>query len=1199
MKITTLSWTLALGLITNTALGQHPQSSGCGTEQVSQHETPKALSCTKASTNYSNHYALKESFIPENANSVTKTVHVNFIVIRRANGTGNLFNDAATKLRIKQYFTNVNLNYQTNSAANYALTPYIAPPYVFLPDSKVRIVLDSIYYVNDPTPDSSLYYGSGGAVHYPNICTLQSYMSTNHPTSTRALNYYLTGGEWSGVGGFAGTDAIQSFYRRSPEMNVNTVHDWWFAFHMTHEIGHCLDLKHVYESNDQTCNPANIDFLSDAFPNVSCLPSCNVCLLPASSGDNNLMGGNADWVYASRLQMGIMHRALMTENHLQISCGTGQIRNHSTGYSTTPMEITQNETWDFTVKMYQDLVVKAGSTLTIKCVVEFVPEASLIIEPGAKVILDGGKLTNEWYYRNFWQGVQVWGTTTQHQYPVGVHTYQGLLKIINGGIIENAVNGARNWKPGDYNKIGGVITCSDAVFRNNRRAVEFVTYENFSTSNPAIKRPDLSSFSKTTFTIDNNMIGGNSNFIYHVSMWDVNGIGYSNCTFNNLNTNKVYTSYYNEAIYSIDAGYSISAGCSSFTSPCPDANLLKSTFTGFTKAIEASNSSTSRTISVDQAIFTDNLYGVVIGSLNNTAVNRSIFNIGGYTATGLSGAAIHNGIINTTSTGYKFEENKFYRTVGTTPTIYGISNISSGAFNNRIYKNEFYNITKGNYNSGTLRSSSDAYVGYQALCNRFDGTQTYGVEAVINGSSSLDGIRGYQGDPIGNISSGNTYFNITNPSIGFRNGTNWPINYYYKGSNTSPTTSGSIALVLATNANACLSSFSSDGGSSGLILNPHSKEVINAELASLTKQKTDLKYAYARLIDNGNTEQSVKNLDERFSKDASSLRDQLISGSPYISQEMILSAISKNILPEAMILEICLANPESVRGELFISKMKESSVNAIPEYIYDLIRGTWYDESSRSLLEKALGETDYQMQLRYTTLLTSLLLSDEKTDSDVLNELSRQSSVSSKFDVVEFHIEHNNYDLATKTLNGLLIKNPEDQIMFSDLDQYIALRKNVFESGRKISQMSEQEMNQLVRLTESKGKVSNLARNILCFFYNNCIEPAFESSEPTSLVLPKDVRNNSSEKLMYAVSIYPNPAIQNTNLSWNISEKLDNCKIYIYSIAGKLIHTYDIQANEGKLTIETGNLSDGVYFYSLENKGEQKSTDKFIISKSK
>lgn len=524
---------------------------------------------------------------------------------------------------------------------------------------------------------------------------LNSFLETYYPKRLKALPLYVTRGDLLGAAGYSHNGGILTLYRTNPDWNTNSVHDYWYSQHLVHEIGHGLDLAHTYDNaNQQNCHVNQFDFLWDVYDTTAIRPCpsvsyCDVCPILASSHNNIIMGGYAAQ-FMSALQMGIMHRATVLENQWN----TGyNMRRYVTGYNENPLEIAEDQTWDFSIKMYQDLVIKSGATLTIQCDVKFVPQAKVVIEPGGTLIIDGGTLTNEAYYNDYWQGIQVYGTTNKSQFPESNPTYQGKLIVENGGIIENAVKAVTNWHQDKWGEIGGVIQVNDGVFRNNRRDVEFMSYQNFVPNNPNNKLSDFSYFRNTDFISDDNFIEKGLPAQKHVTLWEVHGINFLNCHFsNNVTGDKSITGAPNGGIYAIDASFTVGPQCTGTIYPCPASNLLKSSFTGLEIAIEASGSGTSETATISQTDFTDNIWGVKVDEFDNVSINRNNIEIGdgGYTLFWPIGV----GIYLDNSTGYIVEENNVSTSL-TNGYYNGVVADNSSGDNNRLYKNTFTGLTIG------------------------------------------------------------------------------------------------------------------------------------------------------------------------------------------------------------------------------------------------------------------------------------------------------------------------------------------------------------------------------------------------------------------------------------------------------------------------------------------------------------------------
>ncbi len=163
---------------------------------------------------------------------------------------------------------------------------------------------------------------------------------------------------------------------------------------------------------------------------------------------------------------------------------------------------------DGVIRIENDIEIPAGCTVSIKdFIIKFKTNKKLVVNKGAVLILDNTKLTSvdgcEKYV--FWHGIEVWGTSNQHQSTIGGVCMQGTLKLLNGAIIENAEEGITNWKPNDFSAIGGIIQVDKSSFINNRRAVSFMPYSNFNPLNPSELRDDLSYFYSSNFITNKNL----------------------------------------------------------------------------------------------------------------------------------------------------------------------------------------------------------------------------------------------------------------------------------------------------------------------------------------------------------------------------------------------------------------------------------------------------------------------------------------------------------------------------------------------------------------------------------------------------------------------------------------------------------------------------------------------------------------------
>ena len=360
-----------------------------------------------------------------------------------------------------------------------------------------------------------------------------------------------------------------------------------------------------------------------------------------------------------------------------------------------------------------DLIIDSLATLTITDTLYIAGGHNIIVRPGGKLIVNGGTLTNA-CDGEMWQGIIVEGNASIRQAALA----QGSV-ILTNATIENARDAICTRKAGSDPYIehaGGIIQATNTLFRNNRRSVEFLSYENHTTGGAVTD--NVSYFTRCTFTVDNdNLFAANSvTFGTHVSLWEVRGVKFNGCAFRNETG-----SHSGKAIYTEEAGFTAKRVCPqvSNTDPCVCNNygndtVRRCTFSGFHTAVHAANNNASYAVTLDNCDFSQNRTGVKLSAADNAQVSFCDFN--------LSGTSSFCGVELTNSTGYTIESNTLHSEPYTnTPSAIGMVVTHSGTAENVIRKNVFRNLMNGCLAQDT--NATPPYVkpqyGLQFQCNDF------------------------------------------------------------------------------------------------------------------------------------------------------------------------------------------------------------------------------------------------------------------------------------------------------------------------------------------------------------------------------------------------------------------------------------------------------------------------------------------------
>lgn len=360
MKIKYLLSTIFLFLYLGDAISQLNISdyNNCFIESVNIEQ--RSEDCGRLSEAYLTKYGTQSYNIPNSSNPQYKTILVNFNIMQKNDGSGNFSSNANDVNNLSNIFNWMNGYYKNNQSPSDPIQGV-----EFIPDTYIRFELAGIYFYQNTTLWNSA-----------NSEQLLNMLQSNYPERMNQLNIFFTEGAYENASGFTnflpsmtGYNLDQCIVTFNKYNNGNDIGYYACAGHLAHEMGHVLGLLHTYEPSccHETCDESDRDYLDDVFGidgnNNNCWHDVGWSCDPKSSNNtctNNMMGGLQVAGYFSPKQIGRMNRSINIAS-------TQRYIKEGTYNSNTPLEITENEYWDFSIRLYNDIIINQGATLTISC----------------------------------------------------------------------------------------------------------------------------------------------------------------------------------------------------------------------------------------------------------------------------------------------------------------------------------------------------------------------------------------------------------------------------------------------------------------------------------------------------------------------------------------------------------------------------------------------------------------------------------------------------------------------------------------------------------------------------------------------------------------------------------------------------------------------------------------------------------------
>ena len=856
--------------------------------------------------------------------------------------------------------------------------------------------------------------------------------------------------------------------------------------------------------------------------------------------------------------------------------------------------IISNVTCSIPMRTSKPIIIQNGGVLTINSTLKCSEDVYIKVMPGGKLIVNGGILQNG-CIENSWQGIIVEGNSTQSQ--MGANANQGIV-VFNGATIENAICGIKVGDLSDPSKSGGIVYATNSTFKNCMNSVIFRPYENM---NGNIEFANRSKFTNCNFVIDTNFNSTGLVFDTHVKLFGVNGISFTGCSFTDTQTNPnpPINQYSSSGIFAKNSGFSVQPKCFSnvasgevCASPYVD---VPSIFSGLRYGIVILNSGTMKQVKISSTQFTNNDCGVFVSGLHNVKLLNNDFVIGKNNSSLISypvGADFEY------ASNFRIEENRFLKNSTFLGSAYGLKIKASGVDNNMVYKNKFIDLDNAQIFVGHNYYQPNPFNGLKSICNEHTNNTFDDIMVTIDPNSVVNGINMYQNmEYIVNgvsqtVAAGNIFTLPNSINMQYINNANY-LFYYFNPNNSNEVltnyTTATIGTVTAPE-NPCPSKIF------GLY-----PQIIDAELASITLDYANLRYNYNQLIDAGNTPEMLQLIQGEWSDDVWKLRNELIAKSPYLSQDVLLTVAMENLLPPALLLEVCLANPDATKSEEFLDKLRYEIPNPLPEYMINLIKSSWDEKTLRTEMEEELSAFKTYRD-EYHNYKTELLLSDTVYNyTNIINHLESRGSYSDYFSLAEIAISQNNFtqaDIYLDILENSTEKFTEEEILeIASFREYISIRESIALNNKTIYNLDSAQIATLEIYAYSNNyRGAVLARNILCALYDICIDDI--PAPPRSLRVGSNEGNNHNNiPFIASVKVMPNPASEYAAFIWDMKSFDKSSVLYIYDQNGKIIVTQPIHTQQGEWVWNVKNIPDGVYVYTFKSDQLVLFSGKLMINK--
>ena len=855
-------------------------------------------------------------------------------------------------------------------------------------------------------------------------------------------------------------------------------------------------------------------------------------------------------------------------------------------YDSNPLQITSNLPID--IKIYnKDLIIKSPAIVTVTGILYMHSQAKIVVEAGAKLIIDGGKITNP--CDEMWQGIEIKGNPHLSQYQSGNH---GVVELKNGAVIENAkvaisTKGDASCWP--YAGTGGIIIAKNSTFRNCEYAIKMYKHKN---THPNINYPyrakEKSYIRQCRFETSGNLLETGLKpkcFIYLDGVYGLNILGNDLVNDNFAESNQYDLGY---GILSYQSSFRIDEYC--MTTPC--TNPVPNTFKGLHYGVYALSCGIDP-ITINKTVFEKNCYGVVLGGITGATITSNTFDI---KQTEVSGVPCY-GLYLDLCTGYHVENNDFGYLGWDTYNAIGMVVNGSGADCNEIYNNTFFRLSHGMLAQHDNRGNKKKG-GLVIKCNDF--SNTYNTDIAITKYSTYSGITGiarYQGDDQDVTSpTGNTFSRapLTNSLKDINNDGQIISRYYHHEiSGTTPNFYEPWApyyidhlkvmrfeaeLLYYTKTEACPPKISSGGSSISQLYQEVAAQAININSSQLILD----------IWKDGGLTDLPEQVELAYPWETYVMYNTMISGSPYLSDETMIEAINNTaLLPDLLLKLVLIANPQCTRSEEVMQAL-EDRIPQLPQSMLDEIMLGEDVPSPLEALEATVSYYTHEKQNAINLIKIEYLNDTINTyaEDSLLAVLGRDDFLNAKYEIASIYLNNNNFDDFDNIMVDIqnMLDGEEYNIeQFNEYSAYFTIVKDMLQNNKNYDDLSISQQDVLLDLADNGNYLPAAYARVILLRDN----PEYEYEEP--VILPeiysprkKNPALNSENSKDVKFKVYPNPAYDYVIIEYELRAEDKNAFVQISDNTGRIIKTITLNSSTGQKVVDCKGITSGLYNFVLK-----------------